>query len=126
MSDDRIKPDRRREPAMLAVEMEKVIIQGTPLPVVLKAIEMLLVQYAMSLCPDSVEDQQRALMLSFGSAVNAIKLAAAIRPEVDKLHEECKAEGRQPTHEEVAKVMTRVRDSVLGQRAQGGDKAVIQ
>jgi hypothetical protein len=114
MSDDRIKPDPRREPSMLAVKLSQTIPDGTALPVVLKTIEMLLVETAIHAFPDDVETQTRALMLSFGSAVNAIKLAAAIKPQVEQLRADCKVEGREPTHEEVLQIMAKVRDSVLG------------
>jgi hypothetical protein len=114
MTDNRLKPDPRREPSMLAVTLSKAIPDGTAMPVVLKAIEMMLVETAIHAFPDDVENQTRALMLSFGSAVNAVKLAAAIKPQVEQLHKDCKAEGREPTREEVIEVMSKVRDSVLG------------
>jgi hypothetical protein len=116
MNDNRIKPDARREPAMLAVKLAQSIPDGTAMPVVLKTIEMLLVETVMRGFPDEPETQQRALMLSFGSAVNAIKLAAAIRPEVEQLRADCKAQGREPTREEVVEVMAKVRESVLGKQ----------
>jgi hypothetical protein len=96
--------DARKNPSVLAARLASNIPNRTPLEVVLKALEMMLVE-VVTRRYEGLTEQTRGLAMSFGSAINSIKMAAVLKPKLEAFRA---TEGREPRPDEIQMMLREV------------------